>query len=66
LVSVSALVLARAVAWWKGALLGAKATAEPAERKRTAVESFIVNGWWLWWSMYVVLREISSCGFDGR
>ena len=43
LVSVEALVLARAVAWWNEALLGAKAAAEPAERKRTAVESFMVS-----------------------
>lgn len=41
--SVEASVLASDVAWWKEALLGAKATAEPAERKRTAVESFMVS-----------------------
>ena len=41
LVSVASSVLKSEVAWWKEALLGAKATAGAARRK--AVESFIVN-----------------------
>ena len=43
LVSVEASVLASEVAWWNEAVLGAKAAAEPAERNRTAVESFMVS-----------------------
>ena len=42
LASVEASVALRAVAWCKD-LLGAKAAAEPAERTRTAVESFMVS-----------------------
>lgn len=42
LVSVEASVAESEVVWWNEALLGANAAAEPAERKRTAVESFIV------------------------
>ena len=43
MVSVEASVLKSAVAWLTEALLGAKAAAEPAERTRTAVESFMVS-----------------------
>ena len=39
---MEASVLASEVVWWNEALLGAKAAAEPAERKRMAVESFMV------------------------